>query len=151
MRSKISKVGFDVGEKSCLITVDNNKVFSFLQNQPDIAWMITPDASAFWWNDTFYERTGKTPADMVDWVWQDYLPLEEIGRVASSMYAALAAKQNWECIYPLLHKDGSYRQLLARSAPLFDKKGNLQYWVGSSTDITDYVATPKQKKLLNVL
>lgn len=137
----------EIVEASPRITVEDEKIFDLLHKQPDIAWMMSTTADALFHNEVFYKYTGRTPAFMRNWAWQDFLPVEEIPRVATSLYNALATAEMWEQIYPLRSCDGTYRQYLAKAAPVYNGKGLIKYCVGSATDVTDYL---NPKKLLTL-
>ncbi len=129
----------EIVEAASRITVEDDILFDILYKQPDIAWIMGTNASAILYNETFYNYTGKTPEFMRNWAWQDFLPDEEIARVAGSMYHSLNTGENWECLYPLRSRDKSYRQYLVKAAPLHNKKGDIKYWIGSAMDVTDYI------------
>ncbi len=133
----------EILDASSRITVNNNEIFNFFQNQPDMAWMVAADATGVWYNKAFYDFSGKTLEDMRDWAWQDFLPVEEIPRVSSSFYHALDTGQNWACLYPQRGHDGKYRQFLVRGVPLYNAQGKIQYWIGNATDVTDYIRPDK--------
>lgn len=120
-------------------TVNDASIFEFLECQPDIAWMMAPNASAIHYNKMFYDYTGKTPEYMKDWAWQDFLPVEEIPRVAGSLYRALDTGEPWECLYPLRSRDGDYRQFLVKAAPVHDRTGKITFWMGSAMDVSGYL------------
>lgn len=119
------------------IILDDTVRYDLLHRSPGITWMVTPDASAFWHNEAFYEFSGKTPEFMKNWAWQDFLPLEEIPRVATSFYTALEQCEPWSSLHHCRARDDSFRLLSVRAAPLRNGKGDVKYWIGTATDVTD--------------
>ena len=62
---------------------------------------------------------------------------EEIPRVMEKWRRDMAAGKASEDEMRLRRADGEYRWFLVRTAPLFDSRGTILKWYGTSTDIED--------------
>ncbi|HEY4669676.1 MAG TPA: PAS domain-containing protein [Tepidiformaceae bacterium] len=54
---------------------------------------------------------------------------------------AIEQRQGCDSEFRLRRPDGSYRLMHRRAVPVFDREGRLEYWVGTSVDITEERAT----------
>jgi PAS domain S-box-containing protein len=114
---------------------------------PQLAWMARPDGHIFWYNQRWYEYTGATPAEMEGWGWQAVHDAEELPRVIERWRAALTAREPWEDTFPLRRHDGVFRWHLSRAMPLVNDAGEVEFWFGSNTDITEQREAAEQIRL----
>jgi hypothetical protein len=104
---------------------------------PQLAWMAGPDGSIFWYNRRWHEYCGTTLEQMQGWGWQSVHDPDELPRVIETWKAALASGEPWEDTFPLRRHDGEFRWHLSRAMPFRDDLGNLLFWFGTNTDITE--------------
>jgi hypothetical protein len=106
-----------------------------------ISWIVMPGASAFWFNDAWYEYTGATPDQMADWAWQDYVPDKDVPRVASGFYSALDKGIAWHDIYPIKSASGAYHDFLVTCTPLPGEEPGkgVRCWLGTMVDVTEHI------------
>ncbi|GAA0878832.1 hypothetical protein GCM10009119_18000 [Algoriphagus jejuensis] len=106
-------------------------------NIPNLAWMAKADGWIYWYNKKWYDYTGKTPEEMEGWGWQSVHDPEVLKTVIPKWQHSIEQGETFEMVFPLLGKDGNYRQFLTRVLPLFDEEGKISNWFGSNTDITE--------------
>lgn len=111
-----------------------------------LVWMARPDGNRFWFNQRWYEYTGKTLEDLSGTGWQSVCDQAELPRALESWQAALASGEPWEETYPLRRKDGQLRWHLARAVAVRDERGQVSCWFGTSTDIQDRIETEQALK-----
>jgi PAS domain S-box-containing protein len=104
---------------------------------PQLAWMTRPDGFVFWYNQRWYDYTGKTPEQMEGWGWQSVHDPNELPRVLAHYKAAIASGARWEDTFPLRRHDGQMRWHLSRALPVRDEQGRVVRWFGTNTDITE--------------
>jgi PAS domain S-box-containing protein len=104
---------------------------------PQLAWIGRSDGYIFWFNHRWYEYTGKTPNEMIGWGWKDvYDPLVSPS-ILSDWKSLIATGRPFEMINSLLGKDGNFREFLTKTIPIRDKKGLVEQWFGTHTDISE--------------
>jgi PAS domain S-box-containing protein len=101
---------------------------------PEMGWTARPDGFVDYYNKSWYEFTGCTPAEMEGFGWErvhDATILPEVKRLWQKNMATVTA---FEIKFPLRGADGNFRWFLTRVKPVV-RKGKLVRWVGINTDI----------------
>ncbi len=109
-----------------------------------MAWMARPDGSVYWYNQKWYDYTGKTVEEMMGWGWQSILEPETVPEIVTAWTQTVATGSSWERILKIKGKDGQFRWFLARGVPLRDESGRITRWVGTSTDIDEPIRLKRQ-------
>ena len=104
---------------------------------PQLAWMSKNDGTIVWYNKRWYEFTGAAPGVMAGWGLQSALDPAELPRILAKFQAALASGEPWEDTFALRRHDGQMRWHLSRAMPLRDEQGQIVWWFGTNTDITE--------------
>ena len=104
---------------------------------PQLAWMAHADGFIFWYNQRWYDYTGKTPEEMEGWGWQSVHDPTVLPKVMEGWPAAIAAGKPWEMEFPLRRADGHFRSFLTRVQPMKDANGKVVRWFGTNTDVDE--------------
>lgn len=116
----------------------SERQFRELANNIDqLAWTCNELGSGDWYNDRWYEYTGKTFEEMRGEGWKSLHDPEHIERVTDSLLLSLKTGASWEDTFPLRGKDGKYRWFLSRATPIRDANGRVVRWFGTNTDVTE--------------
>ena len=83
--------------------------------------------------------TGQSFEEYKDRGWLEAIHPDDREYARRAWSDTLAARKLYEAEYRLGHRDGSWRHMLVRGAPVADAAGRLREWVGTSTDISDRV------------
>lgn len=136
----IMAVGIEITEQVAArqqIVESEARFRAIADNIPNLAWMANADGWIYWYNRKWYEYTGKTPEEMEGWGWQSVHHPEVLESVMSRWEYSLKQGVPFEMVFPLLGKDGKFREFLTRVLPLYDEQGRITQWFGSNTDIDD--------------
>lgn len=117
-------------------------------NISQFAWIARPDGHIFWYNKRWYDYTGTTPYEMEGWGWTKVHHPDHIQRVLELLRTRLDSGEEWEDTFPLRGKDGEWRWFLTRAEPIRNDEGELVYWFGTNTDITEQREQAEQIRLL---
>ncbi|MFH5805518.1 PAS domain S-box protein [Alienimonas sp. DA493] len=104
---------------------------------PQLAWMARPDGHIFWYNRRWYEYTGTTFEQVEGWGWQSVHDPQALPDVLERFHASLAAGETFDMVFPLRGKDGVFRPFLTRMNPLRGKNGEIRFWFGTNTDVSE--------------
>jgi two-component system sensor kinase FixL len=96
-----------------------------------IVWTAAPDGTFQNMTSGFWEATGMEPGTLP----RHAMHPEDRGRVLSNWEEAIATGQPHFAEFRLRLRDGSYRQVRARSAPRKDEQGRVVRWYGLLEDI----------------
>lgn len=106
-------------------------------NISQLAWIADSEGSLFWYNRRWFDYTGTGMDEMEGWGWQSVHHPDHLDRVVDRYRQSLASGDPWEDIFPLRGADGKYRWFLSRARPINGPDGNIQFWFGTNTDITE--------------
>ena len=104
---------------------------------PQLAWIATPDGRATWYNQRWYEYTGKTFDEMLSLDAESVHDPRERPRIQQKLRDAFRSGEPWEDTFPLRRHDGQFRWHLSRAMPFRDGQNNIVLWFGTNTDITE--------------
>ncbi|WP_305095610.1 PAS domain S-box protein [Croceibacterium aestuarii] len=117
-------------------------------NISQFAWIARPDGHVFWYNRRWYEYTGTTLEEVEGWGWRKVQHPDHLERVEAHFRESIAKNAEWEDTFPLRSRDGKWRWFLSRAEPIHDDDGNIVYWFGTNTDITEEREQAEQIRLL---
>ena len=106
-------------------------------NLPEAAWIARADGWIYWYNQQWYNYTGKTPAEMEGWGWQTVHHPDSLPAVLERWNYSISTGEPFEMVFPLRGGDGVFRPFLTRVRPWRDARGQICRWFGSNTEITE--------------
>jgi PAS domain S-box-containing protein len=116
---------------------------------PQLAWVADRDGAISWYNQRWYDYTGRSFDELQGWGWRTVYHPDHIDRVVATMQHAWEMGEPWEDTSPLLGRDSNYRWFLSRAIPIRDSQGKLVRWFGTSTDISRQIDAEQQIRSLN--
>ena len=102
---------------------------------PQLAWMAQADGAIVWFNERWYEYTGTTLENAVDWGWQDTVEPDALPAMLEHWRASIRSGEPFEMEYPIRGADGQYRWFLTRVNAVRDRNGKVVRWFGTNTDV----------------
>ncbi|MDB5336011.1 MAG: todS 3 [Planctomycetaceae bacterium] len=115
---------------------------------PQLAWIAKPDGKAAWYNQRWYEYTGKTFDEMATLDAASVHDPRELPRIKQKLQDAFRSGQPWEDTFPLRRHDGEFRWHLSRAMPFRDGHNDIILWFGTNTDITEERQRGEERQLL---
>jgi PAS domain S-box-containing protein len=109
---------------------------TFADAIPQLCWTANADGWIFWYNQRWYDFTGKTPEEMKGWGWQSVHDPAVLPVVLEGWKKAIVAGVPFEMTFPLRAADGAFHPFLTRVMPVRDPAGKVVRWLGTNTDIT---------------
>ncbi|PLZ89559.1 hypothetical protein CEN44_12770 [Fischerella muscicola CCMEE 5323] len=105
---------------------------------PQMFWITRPDGYHEYFNQRWYDYTGKTLEQTQGEGWQNILHPDDVERTIAVWQYSLRTGENYDIEYRFRRAcDGEYRWHLGRAFPLRDQDGQIVKWFGSCTDIHD--------------
>ncbi len=99
------------------------------------AWMCDAEGQATHLSACFLEMLGQTLEEHKK-DWPSRIHPDDYERIVGGLPRWLQAEKAWDEEYRIRDKDGEYRSLLTRGAPLRDQDGRVCSWVGVNFDLT---------------
>ena len=131
------------------------RIRQIIDTIPAHAWSALPDGSVDFVNQRFVDFTGRPVGELLRWGWGSTCHPDDLPGHLDLWRAALAAGKPMESEVRVRTRDGEYRWLLIRNAPLRDETGNIVKWQGTAIDIEDRkraeVLLAGEKRLLEMI
>jgi len=146
-----SKIARDAGpllESQRRIRESEERFRALAETISQFVWVANADGRIVWYNQRFYDYTGLSEADIVHSLKDRVLHPEEADRVFASFAQAIEKGTSWEDLFRLRGRKGEYRWYLSRAKPLLGEDGNVAWWFGTNTDVTDQREKEEQIRLL---
>jgi len=105
------------------------------QTLPNHVWTAQPDGRIEWFNDRFYEYSGRARADLALERWHPNVHPDDGAVSRERWQAALESGEIYEAEFRLQRRDGAYRWHLARALPIHTTDRRIKRWIGTNTDI----------------
>jgi len=131
------------------------RIRQIIDTIPAHAWSALPDGSVDFVNQRFVDFTGRPIGELLRWGWGSTCHPDDLPGYLDLWRAALTAGEPMESEVRVRARDGDYRWLLIRNAPLRDEMGNIVKWHGTAIDIEDRkraeVLLAGEKRLLEMI
>ncbi len=115
---------------------------------PQIVWTAGPDGKATYYNRRWYEYTGLEPGPPQGDEWISVVHPDDLQRTLALRRGTLASGEVFEIEYRFRALDGSYRWHLGRAVPLRNNTGEIEFWVGTATEIDAQKRTEQAQDFL---
>jgi PAS domain S-box-containing protein len=114
---------------------------------PQIVWTSDPDGELTYSNRRWVEYTGMAPErDQMSWT--RAVHPNDLPHVVARRSATLESGNVFEAEFRFRAADGSYRWHLGRAVPIRSDGGEIEFWVGTATDIHDHTRTQQAQEFL---
>jgi PAS domain S-box-containing protein len=123
-------------DQHALLQQESEKLHQLANTIPQLAWIADPDGWVHWYNDRWYQYSGKTKSDMEGWGWQGAVHSSDLSAVTQAWQSSLAVGTPFESTFRMRSASGGFRTFFTRAAPLRDGTGKIVQWFGTNTDVT---------------
>jgi PAS domain S-box-containing protein len=103
---------------------------------PQLVWIAEPDGRVSWFNDRWYEFSGKRPDELDGARWHEMHDPDVLPEVLRRWQQALDTGQMSQMTFPLRGADGRWHSFFTSVAPLRDAEGRIRQWFGTCTDVS---------------
>ncbi|MEW6494581.1 MAG: PAS domain-containing protein, partial [Cyanobacteriota bacterium] len=131
------------------------RICCLLETLPQIVWLAQANGSVTNLNSRWYEYTGLTAVESLDWAFLKAIHPDDRDRLRQSF--AVSITSNGEAVSDTLANntiecriqgaDGTYRWFIGQKRPVRSSQGEILEWIGTYTPselITQYAAVPWQ-------
>ncbi len=129
----------------------NEERFRQLANAvPALVWTNDASGVAFYFNERWYEYSGRSPSDSLGFKWTQAVHPDDRDDCLRLWHAAMKEGTLYEAELRLRRADGEYRWFLSRAHPARDVNGKITAWFGTSTDIEEKKRAEEKISLMNL-
>lgn len=104
---------------------------------PQMIWSANSSGEMTYCNRNYLEYTGNSSVEEMNASWQQLLHFEDRGRTIETWRRSIESGEPYLSEYRMRRYDGIYRHFLARAVPVRNEAGQIEQWLGSSTDVHD--------------
>jgi PAS domain S-box-containing protein len=112
---------------------------------PQQIWTADTSGNLFYFNQNVYNYSGLTPGDLEKDGWIQMIHPDDRDNNIKAWMESIRTGKDFLFEHRFRRYDGEYRWQLSRAVPQKDAGGNIQMWVGSSTDIQQIKEQEQQK------
>lgn len=148
-----SKIARDISASKRMelaLRASEERFRTMANSMSQLAWIARADGFIVWYNQRWYEYTGRTLAQMEGWGWQSVHDPAVLPTVVTQWTRAIASGEQFEMEFPLRRADGLFRTFLTRAHPLKDEAGRVVQWFGTNTDVEVLKQAEEKIRLLNL-
>jgi len=132
-------------EAERLIQENEQKFRLLADSMPQFIWTGDQKGNLIYFSKTVYDYTGLTPAQMNKDGWLQIIHPDDREENIQQWMRSIGSGEPFLYEHRFRRHDGEYRWQLSRAIPQKDEKGNIQMWVGTSTDIDEIKKHDQQK------
>lgn len=121
--------------------------YQFLADaMPQFVWSAKADGQLYYWNQVVNQYTGFTLDQLLNEPgWYDTVHPEDREVHLEKWKDSIAERKPFIFEHRFRNKEGKYRWQLSRAVPKIDDAGNVELWIGTSTDIDDLKKSEQEK------
>ncbi len=112
---------------------------------PQLIWTGDHSGQLNYYNKAVYDYSGLNFEALQNDGWFQFVHPEDLEENISRWMRAVATGDDFICEHRFRRHDGEYRWQLSRAVAQRDQDGNVQMWVGTSTDINEIKELEQQK------
>ncbi len=128
----------------------NEERFRHLANAvPAHVWTADASGTIVYFNEPWYEFTGRTPQDSLGLRWTEALHPDDREGCVRAWHEAIERGCVFESEGRIRRVDGEYRWFLQRALPARDSTGSVSGWFGTNTDIDDKMRAEENVNQMN--
>ncbi len=135
-------------ELTALERVSEERYRALADAMPQIVWQSGVDGGATYFNRRWFEFTGLTPEEAGPNAWTQVVHPDDLPSALSRREETLRSGETFEVEYRFRSADGTYRWHLGRAVPIRNRGGEVEFWVGTATDIHDRKLVEEQRAFL---
>jgi PAS domain S-box-containing protein len=104
---------------------------------PQMIWSADSNGVKTYCNRNYLEYTGKTSVEEMNESWHQLLHPEDRAPTIEAWNRSIQSEEPYLSEYRMRRHDGVYRHFLERAVPVRNEAGEIEQWLGSSTDVHD--------------
>ena len=118
------------------VVESNHRIRQLANTIPQLAWMADRNGSVHWYNDRWFDYTGRDMTEMEGWDWGCVHDPNVLPHVLENWQYSLEHGTAFEMTFPLRGKDGLFRPFYTLAEPLKNLEGEVVQWFGTCTDVS---------------
>ncbi len=122
---------------------------SVVNNIPALIWMAEPDSWRYFFNQKWFEFTGRSLKEELGNRWFERVHPDDVASCEQDYLASFRSRHSFKIEYRLQRYDGEYRWILDFGTPRFSADQEFIGYIGFCIDITERKQAEKQLQHIN--
>ncbi len=118
-----------------LLADSQRQLLFVMDSMPQKIFTAMPDATIEYLNPQWMQFTGLEPDQVRDWGRVGFIHPDDLAHTIAEWQRGFEVGEPIQIEHRFQRHDGEYRWHISRALPMRDAEGQIQLWVGSSTDI----------------
>ncbi|MBC7422963.1 MAG: PAS domain S-box protein [Ferruginibacter sp.] len=143
-----SKIARDITRQKLIekqILASEERFRLLANSMAQLIWTGDADGNLNYFSEAIYEYTGLTYEEIITRGWLQIVHPDDREENIQKWQHAVSTGEDFIFEHRFRRYDGQYRWQLSRALPQKDNHGNIQMWVGTSTDIHEMKENEQQK------
>ena len=119
------------------------------EEAPQVIWYANARGGLVYANRKWYALVGGKPEDWMGSKWLQAVHPQDREDLLEAWQRSFRKRENYSGVRRILSQDGSYHTMSYKARPVLSEKGDVAFWVGIDTDISDIKATEVALRLSN--
>jgi PAS domain S-box-containing protein len=116
---------------------------------PEIIWLTDADGRTVYLNRAWHEIVGPREGGWMGLRWTEAMHPDDREAAMQGIERAMQQGQRFHARFRLRDVRGLYRSFLSAGAPVLDAEGEVAWWVGVCTDVTELEQRERELQALN--
>lgn len=137
---RMSGVAWDITEQKHAeeaLVRSEHRFRQMAESLPQLVWVTNGVGENTYCNSRLAEYSGRTVEELMGTGWYRVIHPDDLERTIEVWNKSVSTKEPFHAEYRLIRHDGTVRYFLAKAVPLLNQRGEVEQWLGSSTDIHD--------------
>jgi PAS domain S-box-containing protein len=117
------------------VRVSEARYRTLIQAISQIVWTRSPSGEFVERQTAWEEFTGQAPDEYLGWGWLNVVHEDDRLRVKQNWRRAVEAASPYYAEYRMRSRDGVYRWVAVKAAPVLEMDGSVREWIGTHSDI----------------
>jgi PAS domain S-box-containing protein len=129
-----------ISERTAELARQEQLYRTLAEQAPEVVWNTDAKGAATFVNRAWYDLVGGEPGEWLGRAWLARLHPDDLEAMRTNWAISRRTLQPYSGTRRFMAKDGSYHTMSYKAAPVLDKHGEVEFWVGIDTDITAFKA-----------
>jgi PAS domain S-box-containing protein len=129
-----------IAERTAELARQEKRYRVLAEQAPEVVWNVDPEGRVTYLNRAWHELVGGTPAEWLGEGWLRCIHPEDLPEMRENWKRSSERLEPYNGTRRILGRDGAWHTMFYRAAPVLDEHGQVEFWVGIDSDITELKA-----------
>ncbi len=129
-----------IAERTAELSQQEARYRALAEQAPEVVWNVDRQGAVTYLNRAWYELVGGAPQDWLGHKWTERIHPDDVAEMGANWELSRQNLLPYSGSRRVRARDGSYHTMSYKGAPVFDDQGEVVFWVGIDTDVTELKA-----------